>query len=145
MPRHTDPLISFDVPRGWENRSIIAFAAPAQEGKDGAANIVITRDRLADDEELIDYAERHIDELEASMEGFFLLSSVQQEIGGKVAYTMTFESAGPEGTLAQRLTMVELAERVAVSVTLTTPERDLDQVAPLFDHMIDSIAWGAPS
>jgi hypothetical protein len=144
MPRHTDPLISFDVPRDWENRTIIAFAAPEQNGK-GAANIVVTRDRLADDEELIDYAERHIDELEETMEGFFLLSSVEESVGGKTAYTMTFESDGPEGPLAQRLTMVELTDRVVVAVTLTAPERELDQLGPLFDHMIDSIEWGSPS
>ncbi len=145
MPRHEDQLISFDVPRDWENRSIIAFAAPPQPGKDGAANIVVTRDRLGEEEELIDYAERHLDELEASMEGFFLLSSVQEMVGGKNAYSMTFESAGPEGPLAQRLTMVELAERTVVAVTLTAPDREVDQLAPLFNHMIDSIQWGQPS
>lgn len=144
MPRHTDPLISFDVPRDWENRTIIAFAAPVTKGKQGAANVVVTRDRLSDDEELIDFAERHLDELEDSMEGFFLLSSVQEMVGGKTAYTMTFESDGPEGALAQRLTMVELAERIVVSVTLTAPEREVEQLGPLFDHMIESIEWGAP-
>lgn len=144
MPRHNDPLISFDVPRDWENRSIIAFAAPEQDGKQGVANIVVTRDRLRDDEELVDYAERHLDELEASMEGFFLLSSIQEQVGGKTAFTMAFASDGPEGPLTQRLTMVELTDRVVVSVTLTAPEREIEQLSPLFDRMLGSIAWGAP-
>ncbi len=144
MPRHTDPLLSFDVPRDWENRSIIAFAAPEQKGKDGAANVVVTRDRLRDDEELIDYAERHLDELEARMAGFFLLASVQEEISGKTVFTMSFASDGPEGALAQRVTMAELSGRVVVCVTLTAPERDSDQLDPLFDIMMKSIQWGEP-
>ncbi len=143
MPRHTDPLISFDVPRGWENRSIIAYAAPLQDGKDGVANVVVTRDRLRDDEELIDYADRHLDDLEDSMDGFLLLGSVQEMVGGKSAYSMTFVSDGPDGELSQRLTMVQLPDRVVVSVTLTAPEREMDQLAPLFDLMTESIEWGA--
>ena len=142
MPRHTDPLISFDVPRDWENRSIIAFAAPETDDGRGAANVVVTRDRLRDDQELIDYAERHLDELEASMEGFFLLNSIQEEVGGKTAFTMSFESDGPNGSLIQRLTMVQLDGRVVVSFTLTAPAREVEQLSPLFDRMVASIEWG---
>ena len=82
MPRYQDTLVSFDVPRDWENRSIIAFAAPPQPGGAGVANLVITRDRLRDEEELLDYAERHVDELEASIDGFALLDHERQWANG---------------------------------------------------------------
>ncbi len=144
MPRHTDPLISFDVPRDWENRSIIVYAAPSEQGHKGAANVVVSRDRLRDDEELVDYADRHLDDLEASMEGFFLSSSVEEQIGGRTAYTVAFASAGPEGPLAQRLSMVELGDRWVVCVTLTAEEREIEQLSPLFERIVASITWGAP-
>ena len=106
------------------------------------ANIVVTRDRLNEEEELIDYAERHLDELEESMEGFFLLNSVEEEVASKTVYTMTFSSDGPDGPLTQRLTMVQLHERLVLAVTLTAPEREIEQLEPLFDRIVDSIEWG---
>ena len=56
MPRHEQREISFDVPRHWEERTIVAFAAPKEPGRDGgqavAANLVMTHDTLRDRETL---------------------------------------------------------------------------------------------
>ena len=53
MPRHHDALVSFDVPRDWDDRTIIAYRAPV-EGEGRAPNLVMTRDRLGEDEDFVE-------------------------------------------------------------------------------------------
>jgi hypothetical protein len=143
MPRHIDPLCSFDVPRDWDNKSIIAFSAPARPGAaDSLANLVITRDRLRDDEDLVGYAERHLDDLERCMDGFRLVGHKEEQLGDRPALTVSFQSKGGDGLLTQRMTLVELPERLVAAVTCTAPERDLEQMAPLFERILASLRWG---
>jgi hypothetical protein len=142
MPRHTDPLCSFDVPRDWENKTIIAFSAPPAPGaSDSIANLVVTRDRLRDDEDLVAYAERHLDDLERCMDGFALVGHKEEELDKRRALTISFTSRGSDGPLTQRMTLVEVGDRVVASITCTLPERDLEQLAPLFERILSSLRW----
>jgi hypothetical protein len=141
MPRHDDPMVSFDVPRDWDNRTIIAYAAPAGEDDKSSANLVMTRDRLRDDEDLVAYAERHLDTLAARMKGFTVLGSKDEQVGGRPALTVSFSSKGQDEPLVQRLTMVALADRRVASFTLTAPESQLDQLAPLFGRILASVSF----
>jgi hypothetical protein len=141
MPRHDDPWVSFDVPRDWDNRTIIAYAAPASADGTSTANLVMTRDCLRDDEDLVAYAERHLDTLSGRMKGFSLLDSKDEQVGGRPALTVSFSSKGADEPLIQRLTMVALADRAVVSFTLTAPESQLDQLAPLFERILSSVSF----
>ncbi len=141
MPRHEDPLVSFDVPRDWDDRTIIAYAAPTPEGKKTTANLVMTRDRLRDDEDLVQYAERHVETLSERMVDFKVLGSRDGEVDGLPALTVSFSSKGAEARLVQRLTMIALADRQVASFTLTAPESELDQIAPLFQRILSSVRF----
>ena len=141
MPRHDDPWVSFDVPRDWDNRTIIAYAAPAGEDDKSSANLVMTRDRLRDDEDLVAYADRHLDTLSERMKGFAMLGSKAEEVDGKPALTVSFSSKGGDELLIQRLTMVALSDRRVASFTLTAPESQLDQLAPLFQRILGSVTF----
>lgn len=141
MPRHDDPLVSFDVPRDWDNKTIIAYTAPATPGGATTANVVMTRDRLRPNEDLLAYADRHVDELAKRLSGFVLLDSHDAEVAGRPAIHVSFQSDAQDGPLRQRLTMVLLVDHVVAAFTFTAPERDLDQLAPLFDRILSSVRF----
>ncbi|MEZ4440447.1 MAG: DcrB-related protein [Polyangiaceae bacterium] len=142
MPRHIDPLIQFDVPRDWENRTIIAYRAPV-EGDRRAPNLVVTRDDMLEDDDLMSYAQRQLDELATQLKGFSLLSSKEQEVAGRPALSLAFTSKAQDEILIQRLTMVPLPGRKVVTFTLTTPESEVGRVVPLFQRMVESMTFDA--
>jgi len=141
MPRHHDPLVSFDVPRDWDNRTIIVFRAPV-EGDERAPNLVMTRDRIPeDDEDLFAYADRQVADLAKQLRGFVILGSKEEEVDGHPAITVSFTSDSKDGQLVQRLTMVQLPDRQVASFTLTAPEVEVNRVAPLFQRMMESVSF----
>lgn len=141
MPRHRDPLVSFDVPRDWDNRSIIVFRAPA-EGDGRVPNLVMTRDRIPDEEDdLYAYADRQLGELAKQLRGFALIGSKEEQVGGRPAITLSFTSDSKDGQLVQRLTMIQLGDRRVACFTLTSPEIEMGRVAPLFQRMMQSVRF----
>jgi hypothetical protein len=135
MPRHRDALVNFEVPRDWIDRSVVAYSAPTPTG----VNLVMTRDRLEDDEDLPQYAARQLDDIAERMRGFTIEEVVEHEIAGRRAFTTRFRSAGTDGPLVQRLTLIALPDRRVVAFTTTAPARDAEQLAPLFERIISSV------
>lgn len=140
MPRHEDQLVSFDVPRDWVDRTVVAYAAPPKEGTRAAANLVMTRDEIPEDEELEDYVARQVANLGDHLKGFLLEARDDDVVSGRPAVVLTFGSSGADGPLAQRLTIVALPGRRVLSFTMTAPVRDAAQVVALFDRIISSVA-----
>jgi hypothetical protein len=141
MARHSDPLVSFAVPRDWENKTIIAYTAAPKPGAEVAANIVMTRDRLREDEDFNDYVDRHVEELAKRIDGFTMRGDAELEVGSRPALSLSFTSNSRDGSLAQRLVMVQLPDRRVASFTLTSPQRELVQMAPLFERMLASVKF----
>lgn len=136
MARHRDALVSFDVPRDWIDRTVVAYAAP----DNGTANIVMTRDTLAEEENLESYADRQLSALANHLRGFVLEANETGEIAGRPATLVRFRSSGPDEPLVQRLVVVALPDRRVIAFTLTAPARDAPQLGPLFDRIVGSIA-----
>src|SRR5438045_496355 len=63
VPRHQLGDVSIEVPRHWEDKTIVAFAAPARPGQTTSASFVMTRDSLGDADTLASYADRQLAEL----------------------------------------------------------------------------------
>ena len=145
MARHQDPRVSFDVPRDWEDRSVVAYAAP--DGPRGAsgANLVLTRDKLREDEELAAYAGRHTLALAQRLDGFVLEAHNTVELDGRPAVSVSFASNGAGGELEQRMVIVQLAERQLMTVTVTAPGEDAAQLAPLFERILSSVRFATVS
>src|SRR5262245_10796671 len=134
MPRHSESDLSFDVPRHWENKSIVAFAAPPRKDQPVAPSFVLTRDSLGDRESLAAYAERQIAELEKGVDGFDLIEKSDTTVGGAPAVAIRFTQRGAEGPLAQRLVIVEGRRRQVVCFTATAAKNDAEQMDPLFER-----------
>lgn len=139
MPRHDDPLLSFDVPRDWEDRSVVAYTAPIVGNRQQVANLVMTRDRLSDGEDLAAYSDRQLALLAEQLDGFVLHKSDAAEVAGRPAQVMAFSSLGDDGVLDQRLTMIALPGGQVASLTMTAPRDEAAQLAPLFERIVSSV------
>lgn len=139
MPRHEQRDISFDVPRHWDDKTIVAYSAPAAPGQAVAANLVMTRDALKDGENLARYADRQLAEMARRLDGFELVRRDETTLGGAPAIAIRFESRGANGPLLQRLVVVEGRRRGVYCFTATTAKADADQNNPLFDRMLSTL------
>jgi hypothetical protein len=138
LPKYESREVSFDVPRHWADRSIVAFVAPKKPGRDASANVVMTRDELREGEGLGAYTDRQIAQLAGKLDGFTLLERVDREVGGRVGVELRFRARGARGGLSQRMVIVT-ARKTAFTFTTTTSDEDAAQNDPLFDRILSSI------
>src|SRR4051794_20442482 len=122
MPRHAQGNLSFDVPRHWEDKTIVAFSAPARPSQSTSASFVMTRDTLADSDTLASYADHQLAELSRRVDGFELVEKRESAIAGARAFSLRFTSKALAGPLVQRLVVIEDKRRAVVCLTATAPK-----------------------
>lgn len=135
--------VAFEVPRHWEDKSIVAFAAPKTEGQEQSSNVVMTKDRLDDGETLDQYADRQLAELTDRVDDFMLADRAPRLIDGHEAIELRFSSRGRNGPLTQRLLIAQAPTRQLYCFTTTTPTADAVQMGPLFDRILESLSFAA--
>jgi hypothetical protein len=141
MPRHEQADVSFDVPRHWEDKTLVAYASPPKDGQATAANLVMTRDVLGERETLADYADRQLAELASRLEGFELVRREETTLGGLPAIVLRFGSKAAAGPLLQRLAVAEGRRRSVYCFTATTPRADAAQNDPLLDRILSTVRF----
>lgn len=141
MARHEQNDVSFDVPRHWEDKTLVAYASPPRDGQATAANLVMTRDALDERETLGDYADRQLTELARRLDGFELVRREETTLGGLPAIVLRFGSRAAAGPLLQRLAVVEGRRRSVYCFTATTPRADAEQNDPLFDRILGTVRF----
>lgn len=117
--------VTFEAPSGWEDKTIVAFAAPAQPGK-FSPNVVMTKDAMKPGESLRSYADRQIMELARRLEGFDLLESGEREIGGIHALEYRFAWRSEHAELHQHTVMCAPGAQV---LTFTGTATHADEAA----------------
>jgi hypothetical protein len=148
MPRYEHSDVSFDVPRDWEDRSIVAFAAPSKPGQTTAANVVMTRDSLAPHEDIRGYGDRQLVELAKRLENFHLHQRQEITLGGLPAVELRFAWKGQNGPLEQRLVFVAGRKPLVMSFTATMAKSEATRLNPVFDRIFASMKFlddAAPS
>jgi len=141
MSRYEHSEVAFDVPREWNDRSIVAFAAPAKPGQATSPNVVMTRDTLGPEENTRMYADRQLTELAKRLERFRLQHRQELTIGDLPAVELRFTWNGSSGPLDQRLLMVGVRGRVLLSFTATAPQNEAAQLQPVFDKIFSTITF----
>jgi hypothetical protein len=141
MARHEQNDVSFDVPRHWEDKTLVAYASPPRDGHATAANLVMTRDVLDERDTLGDYADRQLAELAKRLDRFELVKREETTLGGVPAIVLRFGSKAAAGPLLQRLAVVEGRRRSVYCFTATTPKADAAQNDPLFDRILGSVRF----
>ncbi|XXX73939.1 DcrB-related protein [Sorangium sp. So ce134] len=139
MPRYENSDVSFDVPRDWEDRSVVAFAAPPEPGQTAAASVVMTRDALAAGEDFRRYGDRQLLELAKRLEGFQLLARHERAIGDRPGLELRFAWRGQSGPLEQRLLFVPGRRPTVLSFTATIPKDEAARLDPVFDRIFASV------
>jgi len=137
--RYESKEVAFDVPRDWEDKTVVAFAAPAGEGV--APNVVLTRDVLRDDETLRAYVDRQLVELAKRLDAFDLHARRELHLGGHAALELAFGWQGQMAPLEQRLVMVANKKREVLSFTTTTAKADVAKNDPVFDRLLLSVRF----
>jgi hypothetical protein len=99
MPRYEHPDASFDVPRDWEDRSVVAFAAPAKPGQT-VSNLVMSRDALPPGDDVRRYGDRQLVEMAKRLDGFELHARQELTLGGQPTLELRFGWQGPQGSIS---------------------------------------------
>ncbi len=142
MPRYENADVSFDVPRDWEDRSVVVFAVPARPGQAMAANLVMTRDTLAANEDIFRYGDRQLVEIVKRLDGFQLLGRQEITLGGQPALELRFAWRGQSGPLEQRLVFVAGRKPAVLTFTATMPKGESARLSPVFDRILASVKLG---
>jgi len=141
MARYEHSDVTFDVPRDWNDRSVVAFAEPAKEGQRTAANVVLTRDTLPKGQTLKSYADKQLVELAKGMNGFDLRKREEMQLGGREAIEIRFGWVGGNGPIEQRLTMVQGAKGKVLSFTTTVTRDQASKFDAVFDRVLASVKF----
>ena len=145
MSRFDSRDVVFDVPRHWEDKTLVAYAAPARPGQATAPNLVMTRDMLGPSDTLDGYADRQLSELSKRLQDFELVARSERTLGGQPAQEIHFEWLGQAGPLEQRMVIAMGRRRQIYCFTATAAKADAEQIEPLFERILSTVRFPALS
>ena len=123
MAGFRNELVGFEAPEGWDDKTIVAFAAPVEPGK-FSPNVVMTKDKLKAGETLRSYADRQIMELARRLEGFDLMESGDRTLGGLPAMEYRFTWTSEHAELHQRSVMTASGSDVITFTGTSTHDEE---------------------
>lgn len=144
MARHRSPILSFDYPRDWEDRSEVRYEAPTRPAPSGAASpgrAVVRRSRLLNDETLLSFVERELRVL-AALDGFVIREVLETRVEERSASLVRYATLEASVPYEHRLLFVPLSDRGVALFTLSAPRSEQAQLEPLFERMLASVAVG---
>lgn len=140
--------MSFEVPEGWVDRTVLAFAAPPGSAPaEYLPNVVMTREALAPGDTLRTHADRTLLDMAKQLKDFDILESRETMLDGRRAICVRFSWMSNAGDLEQDMTMCESpaepgeTERYATIVTATAHKKVVDEMRPLFNQVLSSIRF----
>lgn len=111
MAQFRNDLVAFEAPADWDDKTIVAFAAPVMPGK-FSPNLVMTKDKLKPGETLRSYGDRQIMELARRLEGFDLVDSGERTLGGLPALEYRFSWISDVAQLHQHTVMTAAGDQI---------------------------------
>jgi hypothetical protein len=133
MAKYSDEFISFDLPRDWVDKSVIAYAAPQRDDGSSAGSVVMTREQFGND--LKAFVERRLLAISGRSEGFVLRGHSEEELGGRASIVVDYVSE----QAVQRLAAIDLDGENVAMLTLSTSHADAEAMEPLFERMLHSL------
>jgi hypothetical protein len=137
---YEDKEIALEVPDHWEDRSIIAFSAPADPKKPMVPNVVITREKPNPGENFDEYANRQLVQNARTVNQFKLLNHSKTTLGGAPAVDIGFawrhEVLGV--SLQQRQLIVQRGPRM-LSIVLTATDEDYAALEAEFEAILATV------
>ena len=140
MPSCMQKDVSFAVPEGWVDNSVVAYSAPRRTREANPPSVIVTRDRLAPRETLGAYSARQRKELARDLPGFRMVSEQSCELGGIAAVERRYSWNGRGGLLDQRQAMVARGGEV-LTFTATVVRAESARLQPVFDRIFASVRF----
>jgi len=135
--------LAFEVPDGWSDKSVIAFAPSGAGRKAAAPSFVVTREKI-DGETLRTFAGRQLSQMAKGLKDFKLRVDRQVKVSDAEAVQYEFSWSAPSGTIFQQITMA-LHEGSVYLFTATAPIAQAAQVRELFDRILASVQLRGPT
>lgn len=143
MPIFSSADVQFAYPGEWNDRSIVAFAAPPSEEWGMIPNFVMTRDTVGPEETISAYASRQLVEMARRLADFTLVDRTHVTLQGLAGDEMRVLWRGGQGMVQQRQTMLLDAHGTVYSFVATALQDDFPKVETTFELMLSSIRFPA--
>lgn len=138
MARQGYKEISIEVPEGWEDKTVVVFAAPPRVGKGSQPNVVLTRDTLPAGTSLRTFASKELSKIAQSLKGFELIETKERNIDNALAVEHHFSWEGQAGQVVQRILFLE-REGTIHNVTVSAARADAQGAQETFERIIASV------
>jgi hypothetical protein len=137
MAEYQGREVTFAIPQGWNDRSVIAFS-PEMKPNKSAPSFTVSRELLKEGQTLRTFAGRQMTELAKALDHFNLRETRDLTVSGNTAIQYEFTWVSPTGPLFQQLTFTQLGNAILL-FTGTSPQNDANQVRKVFDETMASV------
>jgi hypothetical protein len=138
--RHAYRDIELDLPDDWEDKTVLAFSAPAR-GPAPPPSVVVTRDLLAPGMSARTFAAKQLASSAQALPSFELEDSREITIGGQPAVDMRFVWMSDGGPVTQRQVVIAVGN-TAYTMTQSAAQNEMATLTPAFDAMVQSLRFG---
>jgi hypothetical protein len=125
---------ALQIPEGWHVSAIVS--APAAKGE-FVSNLLVSRERMRQDETFPTYVARQIVEFAKHLRQFRLHTRRDLEVGGHTAHTIACAWAGEGGQIEQRITMIP-KDGAVLTFTATMTKAKAEELSPVFESIVSS-------
>lgn len=139
--RQTFADISLLRPGDWEDRSVLTFVDPGDDGSGFSASVTVTRDALPAGQTLHAFCDAQAEKLAASLPDWKLLKRDPLRIDEREAFLVETEWREFEGRPLRQLQYFIAAEARVVIVTGTALRSTIEARRPLFERIARSLQF----
>jgi len=134
------PIVAqIPIPDGWFDKTMTVYAAPLASGDPMAANIVVSRDALAPDENFAGYCNRQEKTFAGSLPGCAVVSRQKGDFGKMVAERLEIEWNSAAGRIRQLIVLIAAGDGVVVSFAASASVKSFEGRRPQFDDTLSRL------
>lgn len=140
MTRFDNRDVAFDVPEGWNDRTILAFEGPKPAGARFATNVTLSRVEAQPVSSLAAFVVQQIANLSSTLPHFELISQRNVTFGGLPAIELFFHWRAEDYALSQRITVFE-RKGVLWSFAASALRDVFEEALPGFDRIASTLKF----
>lgn len=141
VARYDNRDVSFDIPEGWTDASIISFRVPGPPSGKLETNMTLMKvDTKPASTPLSTYAMQQVSTLASALPRFELVSQKAVTFGGLPAVEILYSWGTPDGAVMQRVTVFDRGE-YTWSFTATAQRGAFEKALPTFDRIAASFQF----
>ena len=130
---------SIEIPDGWKDQTMNAFALPEPGGKGAKASIVISRDYETKSDDIGHYADLQLVEAAKKLPKYKLIRRNEIQVSGRAAMQVDYTWATPERVeIRQRQAFMKYADYILM-MTLTIPANEFGKYEGTWQETIKTI------